>query len=223
MKKLIFGIYADCYDGRVGQTSPYIQYFSQFGYVRMISTLDKLDNIENEIDVLIMPGGADILASNYSAIPGVYDGRVNQHYEYLDNVLIPKFVNSKKPIIAICRGMQRINTYFGGTLIQHIVGHKQDGNRAAETQEMQLLNGESYKINTLHHQCVDKLGEGFELYGWSLAYQGYTEYSNIKSWKVNQKDGTVKVKEVYVIPEIIIHKELPIYCTQFHPKLWGFC
>jgi hypothetical protein len=55
----------------------------------MISTTDRLDNIVNEIDILV-PGGADVYVDNYDAVPGVMDTRVNQHYEYLDKVLIPR-------------------------------------------------------------------------------------------------------------------------------------
>jgi hypothetical protein len=85
MKKVI-GVYADTFNGKVGQTFAYMQFLRQFGYVRMISTTDRLDNIVNEIDILV-PGGADVYVDNYDdAVPGVMDTRVNQHYEYLDKV-----------------------------------------------------------------------------------------------------------------------------------------
>ena len=100
-KNKVIGIYADTFNGKVGQTYAYMQFFSQFGYVRMISTSDKLDNIVNEVDALVVPGGADVDAPLYNAIPGVMDGRTNQHYEYLDKVLIEQFVNAGKPIIGI--------------------------------------------------------------------------------------------------------------------------
>ena len=100
-KNKVIGIYADTFNGKVGQTYAYMQFFSQFGYVRMISTSDKLDNIVNEVDALVVPGGADVDAPLYKAIPGVMDGRTNQHYEYLDKVLIEQFVNAGKPIIGI--------------------------------------------------------------------------------------------------------------------------
>ena len=98
MKKTI-GIYADTFNGKIGQTFAYMQFFSQFGFVRMLSTLDNLQNIENEIDVLVLPGGADVDVATYNAIPGVMDSRTNQHYEFLDKVLLPKFIEANKPII----------------------------------------------------------------------------------------------------------------------------
>jgi putative glutamine amidotransferase len=100
MKKTI-GIYADTFNGKVGQTFAYMQFFSQFGFVRMISTHENLDNIINEIDILVIPGGADVDATLYGEIPGVNDSRINQHYEYLDNLLIPQFIQANKPIIGI--------------------------------------------------------------------------------------------------------------------------
>ena len=226
--KKIFGIYADTFNGKVGQTFAYMQFFSQFGYVRLISTCDNLNNIVNEIDVLVIPGGADVDASLYSSIPGVMDSRTNQHYEYLDKLLINKFVQSKKPIIGICRGMQRLNVYFGGTLVQNITGHHQGDNRVKTDQEVYLLKNiednifeSKINVNSMHHQCIGKLGENLKIIGFSELYAGsYIDNSDTHLFKrlIENKDKKLRIVDLLGVPEIIIHENLPIIGFQYHPE-----
>ena len=220
MKKVI-GVYADTFNGKVGQTFAYMQFLSQFGYVRMISTTDRLDNIVNEIDMLIVPGGADVYVDNYNAVPGVMDTRVNQHYEYLDKVLIPQFVDAGKPIVGICRGLQRLNVFFGGTLHQHIVGHQQGEDRTRTKQDLQLVNSDIiFQVNSMHHQSIDILGEGLEILGYTNAYQGcYAPYNHVEPWKTfNAKGLPITTERVPVVIEIIKHATLPILAFQYHPE-----
>ena len=220
MKKTI-GIYADTFNGKVGQSFAYMQFFSQFGFVRMLSTLDNLENIENEIDVLVLPGGADVDVSTYNAIPGVMDSRSNQHYEYLDKILLPKFIEAKKPIVGVCRGMQRLNTWFGGTLNQHIVGHQQGDDRAATKQPLQFVNEEEQIfINSMHHQSVCELGVGLEVLGYSPSYIGcYSKFNNIFTWREYDKTNKITQRqERPVTIEVIKHEFLPIIGFQYHPE-----
>lgn len=220
MNKKVIGIYADTFNGKVGQTVAYMQFLSQFGYVRLISTTDDLKKVSQEIDLLIIPGGADVDPMRYNGIPGVMDGRVNSHYEYLDKNLIPLMIELNKPIIGICRGMQSLNVFFGGTLNQHIVGHNQGENRTSTKQEIQFEDGNSYWVNSMHHQSVDKLGENISLIAYSQQYQVcYGKATHIKNWKYwDDKEKKDKFYECSVIPEIIKHNNLPIVAFQYHPE-----
>jgi len=220
MKKTI-GIYADAFNGKVGQSFAYMQFFSQFGFVRMLSTLDNLENIQNEIDVLVLPGGADVDVSTYNAIPGVMDSRSNQHYEYLDKILLPKFIEANKPIIGICRGMQRLNTWFGGTLNQHIIGHQQGDDRTATRQPLQFVNDEEQIfINSMHHQSVLELGIGLEVLAYSPCYIGcYSAFNSVFTWREYDKNFKITSRNDRPITiEVIKHEVLPIIGFQYHPE-----
>ena len=231
-KNKVIGIYADTFNGKVGQTYAYMQFFSQFGYVRMISTSDRLDNIVNEVDALVVPGGADVDAPLYNAVPGVMDGRTNQHYEYLDKVLIQQFVGAGKPIIGVCRGMQRLNVFFGGTLEQHITGHQQGENRVRTDQTVYLRNNslglfggidgntlKEIEVNSMHHQCVGVVGNGFEVIGYSDLFVGhYIEEPHVYNREIQPKGGKKTVIDRYGVPEVMVHTLLPIVAFQYHPE-----
>ena len=220
MKKTI-GVYADTFNGKVGQTFAYMQFLSQFGYVRLISTCDNLTNIVKEIDMLVIPGGADVDSRLYNGVPGVMDGRVNQHYEYLDRVLIPMFIVAGKPIVGICRGMQALNIYFGGTMNQHIIGHQQGEDRAATRQPLQFINNDDQiYVNTMHHQSIDEIGAGFNVLGYTQVFMGcYTKSNHIFKWRNYNKEGNIiSTNTIKGTIEVIQHEELPIIGFQYHPE-----
>ncbi len=72
--------------------------------------------------------------------------------------------NTDKPILGICRGMQLVNVALGGTLYQHIEGHKQTeaGNvhdRVANVKKDTALyrifgSTDTIGINSFHHQAI---------------------------------------------------------------------
>lgn len=220
MKKTI-GIYADTFNGKVGNTFAYMQFFSQFGYVRLISTTDNLENVVNEVDMLVLPGGADVDTSTYGGVPGVNDSRVNGHYEYLDLQLLPKFIEAKKPIFGICRGFQRLNTWFGGTLNQHVIGHHQGDNRERRPQEIQFVEEDAvWYVNTMHHQSINELGKGLQILAYSERdHDCYSNKNHRFPWRIFDKGGNIINRdETSVIVEAFKHEELPIYGVQFHPE-----
>jgi putative glutamine amidotransferase len=218
MSKVI-GVYADTFNGKVGQTFAYMQFLGQFGSVRLISTTDNMREVVKNVDMLVIPGGADIDPTRYGAIPGVMDSRVNVHYEYLDRVLLPLFIEAKKPIVGICRGMQSLNVFFGGTLNQHIIGHHQGENRVQTKQELQTEDGRIAYVNTMHHQSVDVLGDDIEMLGYTTMYQGcYGNKTHIRNWKWYDDKGVEKFSERVVVPEFIKHTKLPIVGFQWHPE-----
>jgi putative glutamine amidotransferase len=78
------------------------------------------------------------------------------------------------PVLAICRGMQLLNVALGGTLVQHIEGHRCPGQAvvhriwvAPETRLAAILGPGEYEVNSHHHQCLGRVAEGLVVVGRS--------------------------------------------------------
>ena len=72
-------------------------------------------------DVLLLPGGGDMHPRFYGqALNGSED--LDEARDARELTLIDNFLCAGKIVIGICRGLQVLNVYFGGTLRQHIEG-----------------------------------------------------------------------------------------------------
>jgi putative glutamine amidotransferase len=78
-------------------------------------------------------------------------------------------------VIAICRGLQLFNVaHRGGTLTQHIEGHKLANHASHEVETYprsklaQILGAGVIGVNSRHHQAVADVGEGLIVSARSL-------------------------------------------------------
>ena len=120
-------------------------------------------------DGLILCGGSDIHPRHYGEeINGSVE--IDEDRDCTEIAVAKKFLQTGKPILGICRGMQLLNVLLGGTLIQHIPQVKEHRSEdkhelihevvAAKGSIFEQLYGERFCINSLHHQALDKLGDG---------------------------------------------------------------
>ena len=91
-----------------------------------------------------------------------------------ETLLLQKALDADKPILGICRGLQFINVFLGGTLWQDLpsqhpsaIVHRQGkpygvpSHQVSISGELQSLLGKDIlDVNTLHHQAVKDLGNG---------------------------------------------------------------
>ena len=152
-------------------------------------------------DGLLIPGGADINPEFYgedtiASLPGDWETDALQFSALRD------FIKLKKPVLGICRGMQLINIFFGGTLVQNLpeaCKHMSPPGqpdlvhtcRARKDSWIAQIYGESFPHNSSHHQGVKELGVGLEADSWSTG------------------DNVV---------ESFRHSDLPIFGVQWHPE-----
>ena len=80
------------------------------------------------------------------------------------------------PLLGVCRGAQALNVARGGTLHQHVEGHRQTElatkpvhsvRIAARSRAAQVIGAHSAEVNSFHHQAVDHLGDGLVATAWA--------------------------------------------------------
>ena len=144
-----------------------------------------------ECDSLLLTGGGNIC-------PAFYGEKNEEYYEYdyLTDIsefyLIKQCLIKNKQIVGICKGMQVLNVFFGGSLESipdKIISNHYTFSKDL-THEITYTNGNKIIVNSMHKQRINGLGKGLKVEAIS-------------------NDGTI---------EAISHEKYKVYGVQFHPE-----
>lgn len=140
-------------------------------------------------DGFVLPGGIDVNPLTYGEDPHpqLHGNRLD--FDAYELRLIRFILESKKPLLGICRGAQILNVAFGGTLYQDIVSQHEGAQlhdqteltpgaashriRVEEGSVLAELYGTQMRVNSFHHQAVKDPGEGLRV--TARAYDGIIE------------------------------------------------
>ncbi|MFD6289016.1 gamma-glutamyl-gamma-aminobutyrate hydrolase family protein [Streptomyces sp. NPDC060205] len=126
-------------------------------------------------DGLLLPGGGDLAPYRYGARRthrAVYD--VDDEQDGFDLELARQALARHLPLLAICRGLQVVNTALGGTLHQDNQGRESGGAGhghrhvrhpvflAPWSAVARITGTDKAEASCYHHQHVDRLGEGLK-------------------------------------------------------------
>ena len=132
------------------------------------------------VDAVVFPGGHDVDPFSYGQQPRRGIGEILPERDVYDLAVFQEARHMGLPILGICRGMQLINVACGGTLHQdvalagpevgnhwqgyprHIASHTVEVKAGSLLAEAIGASGE-VRVNSHHHQVVDKLGEGLRV------------------------------------------------------------
>jgi putative glutamine amidotransferase len=127
----------------------------------------------NEVRGLMLSGGSDISGewlkqpvNDPTLIREPEAGRDKWEFPALDRALAQGL-----PVFAICRGHQVLNVALGGTLLLDIPGHNLPEQKYGDLQELRFSESAQIRIprvNSSHHQAIDKLGDGLEIEAWHV-------------------------------------------------------
>lgn len=154
----------------------YIKMFNKINIDIILATpSNKQTYIEmcNMCDGLLIGGGYDINPKYYNQQTLCNDNLELPEIDNMDMNLIDIFNKANKPIIGICRGLQAINVFFGGSLIQNIEESKAKHHYQSQsdvyshkvtiqdnTKLSKYLDNE-VTVNSFHHQVIDKVADNF--------------------------------------------------------------
>lgn len=76
------------------------------------------------LDGLILAGGADLDPAGYGAEPDPRTTGTRPDRDAGERALLQAAIDADLPTLGICRGMQLLSVAAGGTLVQHLEGHR---------------------------------------------------------------------------------------------------
>lgn len=147
----------------------------------ILPNTDNLSIIDSQIDIidgLILTGGYDINPLKFNDEPREKLGYVCNERDEYEFYLLEKARENNIPVFGICRGVQVINVFNGGTLYQDIsyidgayIKHEQDCEPSfpshsifiAKDSVIHEILGDMYLVNSYHHLAIKDLAPNFKV------------------------------------------------------------
>ena len=186
MTKAIIGLSGSILTHKGKTFSGYLRSYANEDYVRAVSknggvplilpvTADEeiIKRQVEKLDGLIITGGHDISPTSYGEEPLVKLGETLPIRDSFDRLLFKYAIKKNIPILGICRGLQMMNVYFGGSLYQDLsynkvsyVKHDQEDGPTLATHSISIeedswlyksLGEGEVLVNSFHHQAIKDL------------------------------------------------------------------
>ena len=169
-------------EGIISLDRAYVQAISRVGGIPIVlpyaQDLEPLYQMIDCLDGILLTGGGDISPSYYGEEPHEKTGKPCALRDKLDFACFDYAFKKKKPILAICRGIQVANVALGGTLYQDLpsqfdgkILHKQMEGKFEPSHSAKVKRGtplctligkQKMVVNSFHHQAIKRLAEGLE-------------------------------------------------------------
>lgn len=193
-------------DPRDSLEQSYVAFFERHGLIAVpvpnaLRCLDRFWDGVKRIHGIVLSGGNDVSPMDYGRTP-VGELDLSPHRDEVERALLDRAIRERIPVLGICRGMQFINVYFGGWLLQF-----EEGKAAGlmhppavdhlvhfvEEKARRHFNCSSITTNSYHNQAI--LPEGLA--------------DVLRPFAIEPKTGFV---------EGFYHPAHPIAGVQFHPE-----
>jgi putative glutamine amidotransferase len=144
---------------------------------------ENVDSLLEKLSGVLITGGPDLDPSSYGATRHAELGPTDRAVDAFELTLCRHAYRRGIPILGICRGAQVLNVARLGTLHQHLpdvnqgaVEHRQAEPGESTTHEVrvapdsglaQTTGGGPVKVNSFHHQAIERLGLDLRPVAWS--------------------------------------------------------
>lgn len=131
--------------------------------------------LDGAAGVLLM-GGTDVNPKLYGEAPHPATDQPDDQRDQAELRIVEEALDQDLPILAICRGLQLLNVYHGGTLIQHLSPAEPHDMQVddhatavhevvieADTRLAQIADSGRWRVNSRHHQAAHKIGTHLEV------------------------------------------------------------
>jgi putative glutamine amidotransferase len=139
---------------------------------------DEIKKKVQSCDAVLLPGSrADVDPRKYHEARHSKTEEIDARREAVDQLLLDDAYRERKPVLGICYGLQSLNVYRAGSLVQHIesaINHGAGravanahavtidaGSRLAEI--VGARDGEPVAVNSSHHQSAKTAGDGLRV------------------------------------------------------------
>jgi putative glutamine amidotransferase len=125
-----------------------------------------------DFDGLVLTGGTDVDPAVYGEARHPRTEDSDRERDDRESEVLAEALELDLPVLAICRGLQLLNVFHGGDLIQHLdtVAHHQqrDGDRATPVHDIlveqdsllySIAGAREWRVNSRHHQAVGRVGK----------------------------------------------------------------
>jgi putative glutamine amidotransferase len=162
----------------IGQIRHYLDAVIEAGGIPLlIPTTDSAALVSNylkRVQGVLLPGSpTDVDPSRYGEQPHPKLGKLYPERDATDFQLLEHAENAGLPILGICFGVQSLNVFRGGRLVQDIPSVVHNGVIHDEsTHKVRIENGTllsklagvtDLEVNSFHHQCVERPGRNLRV------------------------------------------------------------
>jgi putative glutamine amidotransferase len=143
-----------------------------------------LDALWSRLDGILLTGGGDVDPARFGEDPHPTVVDVSDARDRLEIEVTERAVHDRRPLLAICRGVQILNVALGGSLYQDIasdigstIAHSQTAPRDQPTHPVKVmgegtrlgatLGAPEVEVNSMHHQAIKRLGRGLREVAWA--------------------------------------------------------
>jgi putative glutamine amidotransferase len=153
----------------------YLQRIDVAGAVPVVlpPCVSDVEALISRLDGICLSGGPDLDPEAYGARDRHEElGPTEPSLDAFELALARAALERGLPLLGICRGSQTLNVACGGTLHQHLPGHRQAEPSTQATHEVEVVPGTrlaaligpgTTAVNSFHHQAVDALGRGLRV------------------------------------------------------------